>query len=279
MRLTFYGVRGSIPAPGPHTAKYGGNTACVHVELKNGKHVVLDAGTGIRDLGEKIADTQEPIYILQTHSHWDHIQGFPFFLPVHQSNRKIYIFSSAVETNARLCSMLDQLDGVNFPVKAEDLPSVVEWVLDDIEAACERHGIQVSLKPLNHPAGGSAYRIEEDGVSCVYATDNELVPPGKPRTSFEEWVNYCREADVLIHDAQYLDSEMPHKHGWGHSAVSQVWQLALSAQVKTLVLFHHDPLRTDSELDEIQVQSEAFFRAHKAQTRVLCSWEGLVIEI
>ncbi len=279
MKITFYGVRGSIPSPGPDTCRYGGNTPCVHIETASDQDLVLDAGTGIRNLGKRLIEKDSTINVLLSHGHWDHIQGYPFFMPIYQPDRKIRVYTSAADGHGQICSLFDQIDGATFPVKATELPSQSECVTENFETELARQNICVKRTPINHPGGGYGYRIEEDGTSCAYVTDNELEPPEKVSTTYDQWVEFCRGVDVLIHDAQYLDSDMPHKHGWGHSTVSQVWQLALSAQVKTLVLFHHDPLRTDSELEEIQVQSEAFFRAHKAQTRVVCSWEGLVIEI
>ena len=131
----------------------------------------------------------------------------------------------------------------------------------------------------NHPGGGCAYRIEEEGKSCAYITDNELVPPGSVATSYEQWIDFCRGVDILIHDAQYLPDDMPHKHGWGHSLVSQVRQLAVDAEVSCLVMFHHDPDRSDAEIDFIQQENEHFFRGKRAPSTSLCAAEGMVIHL
>lgn len=279
MIITFYGVRGSIPSPGAHTAKYGGNTSCVHVDLSNGHKLILDAGTGIRALGKKLAATDETINILLSHGHWDHIQGFPFFNPIYQQDRQIRVYINTEKEHNKLCSLFDQIDGANFPVNAEDLPSSSECIFNNIETSLASDNIQVRCTDLNHPGGGSAYRIEDEGTSCAYITDNELQPPGKVVTSYEKWVDFCQGVDVLVHDAQYLESDMPHKHGWGHSLVAQVRQLALDSEVGCLVMFHHDPDRTDTEIDFIQKENDNFFRGKRAPSISLCAAEQMQITL
>lgn len=279
MIITFYGVRGSIPSPGPDTAKYGGNTSCVYIELENGQNLILDSGTGIRKLGKRLINSSSTINILLSHSHWDHVQGYPFFDPIYQRDRRIRVFTSAVGEHGKLCSLFDQIDGANFPLSADELPSSSECITENLSTLLSADNIDVRRIRLNHPGGGWAYRIEEDGTSCAYVTDNELDPPGKVTTSYGEWVEFCRGVDVLIHDAQYLKSDMPHKHGWGHSLVSQVRQLAVNAEVGCLAMFHHDPDRTDAEIDFIQQENEHFFRGKHAPAKSLCAAERMQIRL
>jgi len=279
LNIKFYGVRGSIPAPGPATAKYGGNTSCVYVELENGNNVVFDAGTGLRLLGLDLIKRSNPINIVLSHGHWDHIQGYPFFSPIYQPDREINVFTNIESGEKLLCSLFEQMDGSNFPVKADELPSHSSCVFKGAESVLFEKGISLVKKPLNHPGGGYAYRIEEDGVTAAYITDNELEPPGKVHTSYDEWVDFCHGVDVLIHDAQYTEDDMPHKHGWGHSLISQVRQLAVDAEVGALVMFHHDPDRTDSELDEFKHENEIFFSGKHAATKCFCAYEGLEIKL
>jgi len=279
MLITFYGVRGSIASPGPATVKYGGNTSCVFIELDNGQILVLDAGTGIRQLGHRLLETDQTINILLSHGHWDHIQGYPFFKPIYQPERHIRVFTSAVSNHGQLCVLFDQIDGASFPVNANDLPSRAECIMDNVESLLAGEDIHIRRARLNHPGGGCAYRIEEDGASCAFITDNELLPPQPGPTSYDAWVEFCRGVDVLIHDAQYLESDLPHKHGWGHSLVAQVRQLAVDAEVGCLAMFHHDPDRTDTEIDFIQQDNEQFFRGRRAPSRSLCAAEQMQIRL
>lgn len=279
MIITFYGVRGSTPTPGPKTVKYGGNTSCVLIELSNCQRVVFDAGTGLRVLGSRLIQDNNPINIILSHGHWDHIQGYPFFSPIYQPDRQINVFTSDEGGHKLLCSLFDQMDGYNFPLKAEDLPSNSECIFKGAETVLFEKNIHMIKKPLNHPGGGSAYRIEDEGTSVAYVTDNELDPPYKLNTRYDEWVDFCSGVDVLIHDAQYTEEDMPHKHGWGHSLISQVRQLAIDAKVGTLVLFHHDPDRTDAQLDEIQIENEKYFKQHYDNNKSYCAAEGMKITL
>jgi len=279
MVISFHGVRGSTPTPGPATIKYGGNTSCIHIQLSNGEHLVLDSGTGMRELGKELMHNNDQINILLSHGHWDHIQGYPFFIPIYQPERNINVFTSDVSGHRLLCSLFDQMDGYNFPLKAEDLPSHSECIYKGAEIVLHERDIHVTKKPLNHPGGGTAYRITDEGTSCAYVTDNELDPPYKISTTYDEWVDFCSGVDVLIHDAQYTEDDMPHKHGWGHSLISQVRQLAIDAKVKTLVMFHHDPDRTDSQLDEIQIENEAYLKNIDSTLKSYCAAEGMKISL
>jgi phosphoribosyl 1,2-cyclic phosphodiesterase len=279
MKITFYGVRGSIPSPGPDTCRYGGNTSCVHIETASGQDLVLDAGTGIRGLGKRLIKKDNTINILLSHGHWDHIQGYPFFMPIYQPDRQIRVYTSASDGHGQICSLFDQIDGATFPVKATELPSQSECVTDNIETELAAQNINVRRMPINHPGGGYGYRIEEGGTSCAYITDNELEPPGKMSTTYDQWVAFCHGVDVLVHDAQYLENDLPHKHGWGHSLVSQVRQFAVDAEVGCLAMFHHDPDRTDTEIDFIQKDNESFFHGKHAPSISLCTAENMQITL
>ncbi len=278
MLVTFYGVRGSIAVPGPQTVKYGGNTSCVHVRLNTGNNLIFDAGTGIRELGNRMVRHDEPLLLLLSHGHWDHIQGYPFFGPIYQPGREIRVCQGVDSNEHSLKSILQQMDGSNFPVHAEDLPSKIMTV-HEVDKYLGMQSFQTQRKPLNHPGGGNAYRIEEDGVSVAYITDNELDPPGSPETSYDEWVEFCQGVDLMIHDAQYIENDMPAKHGWGHSLISQVRQLAVDAQVRNLVMYHHDPDRSDAELDEIAIESAKFFKSKNSVIGSYIAAEGMTFDI
>jgi phosphoribosyl 1,2-cyclic phosphodiesterase len=278
MTLQFWGVRGSLPTPGPTTVRYGGNTACVSVALGHGTLLVLDAGTGIRPLGEHVAAKDTDIFVLLSHAHWDHIQGFPFFAPLYQPHRTVSIVPTRMGS-ALWCPTLAQMDGLHFPVTPEDLPARVRCLMEPGLDVFQERGCRLSWIATNHPGGGTGYRIEHAGRSVVYLTDNELEPPYEKATSFAACAAFCRHTDVLMHDAQYLPSDMPAKHGWGHSLVQHACQLAVAAEVHHLILFHHDPVRTDDELDAIQEETRAWLQTQHRHMQCTVAYEGLVVDI
>jgi len=278
MEVKFWGVRGSIPSPGANTVRYGGNTACVSVGLQKDKILVLDAGTGIREMGKLLSENVTDLFILLSHNHWDHIQGFPFFIPIYQSNRKIYMFPTP-QAKTMICSLIDQMDGAHFPVSPENLNSQYVCVTSDPLDFLRNHGFNISRIATNHPGGGYGYRILDGSKSVVYMTDNELKSTDHKATDFSEFVQFCNQADVLIHDAQYIEEDMPFKHGWGHSLVSEACELAAASAVKHLILFHHDPERSDRDLDLIQEKARLWFQAKNLNTRCTVAYEGLTLDI
>ena len=269
MKITFWGVRGSLPTPGPFTVRYGGNTPCVSIELGSDKMLVLDAGTGIRELGKQLARGAAEVFLLLTHDHWDHVQGFPYFIPIYQANRVVHVFAT-LNSHRMLCSLIAQMDGAHFPVLPDQLPSQTRCVTEDATQFLREHGFNVSRIPINHPGGGYGYRVEDNGRRAVFIPDNELDPPYPKTTTFDEFVEFCRGADILIHDAQYLDSGYARTNAaGGHSLVRQACELAAAAEVKHLLLFHHDPDRTDDEVDAIQADARAWLLARHPGVRVL----------
>lgn len=278
MKVTFYGVRGSIPTPGAEFAHYGGNTACVHVELNDGTDIILDSGTGIRILGQSLVKKTTPIYLLLSHNHWDHIQGFPFFAPIYQPNRQIIINSGRTFFNEP-DAIIEQMRGSTFPVHPDNLTSDIRFnKLPEEQTSWQIGSAQIKQLPINHPGGGSAYLITEDGVSIAYITDNELYPPYKKETDFLTFVDFAKNVDLLIHDAQYLTSDMPAKSGWGHSLADEGVRLALASKAKKLALYSHDPERTDSDIDLIVKQSKEFLDSLDAELEVIGARESLVLE-
>ncbi len=254
MKITFYGVRGSMPVSGADTLEFGGRTSCVLVQSEKGSQVILDCGTGIVPLGKTLTHSREPITVMITHNHWDHIQGFPYFLPIYQTGRKLTLIVGDVDDDDK-DAVLKQMSGSTHPVKYDQLPADIS--LDTQSATLpsfDVDSLHVKTQALNHPDGGTAYCIYGDNQKIAYVTDNELVPAAEPKTSWAEWVEFIEKADVLIHDAQYVDDDMPLKHGWGHSTATQVAELAIEAKVKQLFIISHDPERLDRDLQDIERQ-------------------------
>ena len=274
MQVTFYGVRGSIPTPGPEFVRYGGNTACVDIAINQEQHIILDAGTGIRLLGKALIGKSCDITILLSHNHWDHIQGFPFFAPIYQPGRDITVVPGIV-SDGNQNAVIEQMQGSLFPVPFETLASniviepkpdnVSEWLIG---------AAKVKRMLINHPGGGCAYSIETDNAKIVYLTDNELYPPYKKNSDFLEFVEFCRDADLLIHDAQYMLSDMPAKSGWGHSVAEEAVKLAMASNTKQLALYSHDPERTDDDVDAIIEHCHLFIEAADAPLKLFASAEG-----
>ncbi len=280
MKITFCGVRGSTPAPGAEFIRYGGNTACVHVELADGSDIVLDAGTGIRELGKKLAGKKTPVHILLSHNHWDHIQGFPFFIPIYQANREILITPGLTDLKQPE-AVLDQMTGSYFPVHKNDLAATIKVIPRPVQEDDEWYinNALVSRLKMNHPGGGSCYTIKESGSKIAYITDNELYPPYRKQTDFLDFVEFATGADLLIHDAQYLVSDMPGKSGWGHSVAEEAVKLAMACKVKQLALYSHDPERTDDDIDEIIAHCKDVIDAGGMDLICFGAREGQTIEI
>ncbi|WDE06093.1 MBL fold metallo-hydrolase [Thalassomonas viridans] len=251
MQITFYGVRGSVPAPGKHTIKYGGNTPCIHLDTGEDFHLVLDAGTGIIPLGEQLVKDDKPIYLLLSHNHWDHIQGFPFFKPAYQQDRQIHILPGLTRP-VQSRAILGQMAGSLFPVPSGRLAANISMMASPSPQTPISIGrLTITRRVLNHPGGGSAYLIDNQKKRLAYITDNELFPTEDANTSLSQWQKFTRELDLLIHDAQYFPEDFPAKAGWGHSNYKSAFELAISARVKQLCLFSHDHNRSDDAVDQM----------------------------
>jgi phosphoribosyl 1,2-cyclic phosphodiesterase len=276
VHIRFWGTRGSIPTPGPTTVRYGGNTACVEVRESGGALLVLDAGTGLRELGIYLmgANGKRPftVDLLLSHLHWDHIQGLPFFRPAFVPNSTLRIIGPKQERSMKeLLGM--GMDDPFFPVDLDDLPAKLE-IGEMHDGSDQRIGpYRVRAKSIFHPAPALAYRIEADGRSLVYATDTEDPFSGKPNPV----VGLAEGADTLIHDAQFLGSDF--KATWGHSTIDSAIEVAARAKVKRLVLFHHDPDRNDDALDHIGRDAQHAGHERLAGLEVLVAREGLELEV
>ena len=277
--VDFWGVRGSVPSPGPTTTRYGGNTSCVSITADD-KILILDAGTGIRNLGSAIMSKPDlEIFVIVTHSHWDHIQGFPFFTPIYQPNRPVHMFPTLHKKNVVLASLIDQMDGAHFPITPDQVPSNFNFVTENPLEFLESNGFHLEMVPMNHPGKAFGYKITIDDKVICYFTDNEIEPPYEKSIELNELTNQCRNADILIHDAQYTEDDMPLKHGWGHSLISQVTELGKSAEVKNLVYYHHDPERTDDLLDKELEKAVKTLKENGSSVQPYFAYEGLKLTL
>jgi len=251
MKITFWGTRGSIPVPGRDTTLYGGNTTCVEVRLAGGETVIIDAGTGIRRLGEVLRSRNGmgPIYLLMTHVHWDHIIGFPFFAPGLPAGTELLVDGHPNAMMGLQHTFDNPMGGGYFPIKIEELDLRIRFLNAVGRRPLELGGGKVDSIPLRHPQGGLGFRIREGDRTLAFITDNEL----EDGEALEDYVDFCRGADVLIHDAQYAPEEMDAHRGWGHSDYEMALELARRAETPRLILFHHDPSRTDAELKAFEL--------------------------
>jgi phosphoribosyl 1,2-cyclic phosphodiesterase len=251
MEIRFWGTRGSIPAPGPSTLEFGGNTTCLEVVLRSGRRIVIDGGTGIRLLGESLKTMVATVrlHLLLTHNHWDHLIGLPFFLPIYREDSEIQIDGWPLAFQALKRVFDDHMGDGFFPVAFEQLKAHITFVNKIARHPQVLDDVHIEALPLNHPQGCLGFRFQEEGQTLVFITDNELGLDGGYR--FPDFVKFAKDADLLIHDAQYLPEEMPVHRGWGHSTYEEAVHLALEAGVKTLLLTHHDPSRTDEQVRDI----------------------------
>ena len=284
--VTFWGTRGSIPTPGAHTARYGGNTPCVAVEGAGGGLVILDAGTGIRALGAKLVERQNGAVtaeILLSHAHWDHIQGLPYFKPFFSPGNAVRIWGSQQGEVALEDILRQQMHPAVFPVPLDALSArlTVEHVGSGEFPVGE---FKVRSMRLRHPGTTLGYRLtpREGGASLAYMTDNELGPGGSYAIGAgwrKELVGFLKGVDVLIHDAMYTPEELKQHAGWGHSSYTEAVELAAEAQIRRLVLFHHEPEHGDADMDAVLAEARRAAKRVGGPAEVLAAQEGLQLTL
>ncbi len=259
MRIRFWGTRGSIPKPGPATVRYGGNTSCVEVRA-DGTLIVLDCGTGAHELGQQlVAANPGPMrgHLLITHTHWDHIQGFPFFAPLFVAGSEWDVYAPR-QMGRTLEEILGaQMHRTYFPVPLGELAATIRYH-ELTEGAFDLDAVRVTTRYLNHPAPALGYRIEANGVAVVYATDHEPHSRHHPDATGDaarvhredaRHIEFLSGADLVIHDATYTLEEYPARLSWGHTPAEWAVDFAVAARARRLALFHHDPSRTDRAID------------------------------
>jgi ribonuclease BN (tRNA processing enzyme) len=249
VNVKFWGTRGSLASPGPDTIRFGGNTSCV--EVRSGEHLlVLDAGTGVRRLGQAISPAQRRIDLLLTHLHMDHIQGLGFFAPLRRPDLEVHIWGPASATMTLAARLSRYLSPPLFPVRVRDLECAL--TLHELPTLCEIGPFRIRARHVCHPGATVGYRIETDDGVLAYLPDHEPALSARPFPREPTWTSgydIAEGADVLIHDAQYTRDEYAQRVGWGHSSLDQMLSFARLTAVRRLVPFHYDPGRSDDALD------------------------------
>ncbi len=251
MLISCWGSRGSIPVSGQAYLKYGGDTTCIEIQTASDNTIIIDAGTGIRRLGNRLTEAGRFHYdFIFTHAHWDHVMGFPFFKPLYVPQAVLQMHRCPFHSKFVETILSKVMSPPTFPVKYADVTADIRY-----EDACpytfEIGSVTVDPIAISHPNGGSAYKFVENGKSFVFLTDNELdfVHPGG--LTYQEYVDFSAGADLLIHDAEYTPAEYQTKKSWGHTVYTQALDLAIDAGVKRLGLFHLNQERTDQAMDDI----------------------------
>ena len=279
MRLRVWGSRGSLPAPGPATVRYGGNTACVEVRLSDGTLIILDAGTGIRPLGAALGDVgATAVHVFLSHLHLDHLQGLPFFGPLWDPDIDLHIWGPPSPTRTLEQNVARYLSPPLFPIHLEDVPSHPKF--HDARGDLGIGSAMVKARPVSHTGPTVGYRIEEEGRVLTYIPDHEPGLAIDLRSIEPAWISghtLAEDADVLLHDAQYSEQEYPGKLGWGHSSVAHTVDFARIAGVGQLVLFHHDPSHSDAQLESLLERAERLWG--KDGRMPLLAHEGMEIDL
>ena len=257
MKVKLYGTRGSIPVCESQYQKYGGNTTCILIRTDE-KNIILDAGTGIRNLGKELHECEDScndIFIGFSHFHWDHIQGFPFFLPAYDHRRELTITTISKEAKFKNLKTIfkTQMRTEYFPIPLESMGAKLNFQHEDNDLFTI-NDIKISTAEHNHPGGALSYKIETGGKSVVFCTD---VEHGKGLD--ERVLRLADGADLLIHEGMYTDEEIKLRPGWGHSSWQQAIRVAKEAKVKKLIITHHDPDHDDDFLDQVERESKDLF--------------------
>ena len=284
MSLRFWGVRGSIPSPSPETTRYGGNTSCIEVRAGD-QIVILDCGSGMRALGASL-DTEFKTRgfnatVLISHTHWDHIQGLPFFAPAYAERNHVRIFAQAGSRARVQKALTHQMEPIHFPVRFTELPGIAG--VDELPKQGKEFGeLCVRTTNLNHPGGCAGFRFEAGGTCVAYLPDHEpyhsstLARKATPdqRTAQAELVKFVRGCDVLILDTQYDEAEYPTRMGWGHGCIADSVATAIAADVGELVCFHHDPAHSDAKINDMITRGRQLAREAGSRLHIRAAREG-----
>jgi phosphoribosyl 1,2-cyclic phosphodiesterase len=304
MKVKFWGVRGSLPVPGRKTERYGGNTSCVEVRSDSGTRVVVDAGTGIRKLGKELVAEdagKSEVHLLISHTHWDHIQGLPFFSPLYQKGNQLCVYARKRDDLHLRAVFASQTDDPYFPIPFEEAKADIAFRELSDSAQFEIADVKVACARLNHPYIATAYRLTVDGASVVYVSDtapfsdilfeDQFVaqPPGpgaelpvadrqKLARMREGIVRLCEGADLVVYDTMFTPDDYRRIPHFGHSRPSDALQICREAGARQLALFHHAPERSDAEIDAILADTKAMAKREGIGLDIVAAYEGLDLE-
>jgi phosphoribosyl 1,2-cyclic phosphodiesterase len=289
--VTFWGTRGSIATPGRITEKYGGNTPCVTVAYQD-THLILDAGTGIRNLGIELAEKAHEtgkalsVHLFLSHTHWDHIQGLPFFQPAYLKDTTLTIYGSPRKGHFLASVLKGFMDLEYFPVGMSSFSADIR-IQEIAKAPLQVGAFRVDWQEqVYHPGGSVRYRLRANGTTIIYATDVELNHIFHSARSSQEhkalaqgYLDFISHADLLIADGQYTAHEYERKAGWGHSSIELIVDVAYQAKVKQLAIFHHDPQHSDTFLDELWMRNRSKYHSVYKNMDIFWAREGLTLAV
>lgn len=287
MRVKIWGCRGSIPSPGHETLIYGGESTCIEVTSDAGENLIIDAGSGIRKLGNKLIKEKirKDLTIIFTHAHWDHLTGFPFFKPAYSSEYTVSLCGGPIPQEVLLQYVKHQMEPPYFPVDISEMKAEFKAGCHCDRDFCDHcpGGIIKSIKchsiPLNHPNGGYGFKFMGDGKTVCFMPDNEIRFRHEGGLTIKEYADFFRGSELLIHDAQYTEEEYKKTISWGHSTFTDAVDLALKSGVKRLALFHHDPDRSDHDLKYQVELCRKYIKEQESNLECFACAEGMEIKL
>lgn len=280
MIITCWGARGSLPVSGKEYVRYGGDTTCMEIRTTQGEIIIVDAGTGIRRLGNKLMqEKRHEAHFIFTHAHWDHILGFPFFKPIYSAETHLQMHGCPMAQNSIEKMLAWTMQPPTFPVRFEEIKAGIVYH-EECGNPFHIGSVKVNAIPLSHPNGGLGFKFTEGNSKFVFLTDNELSYKHPGGLDYANYLEFCSEATLLIHDAEFTHEEYRRTRTWGHSTYQEALKLATEAGVEKFGLFHHNVERTDNDVDEIiEVCRTILERKNKAHMECFALHQGWEIEL